>query len=254
MAEPSMSTSSVSPLLCTGSRGSLVLVITSDERRALRPQIESLRDGFRKVWFDLSRGFAEFMSPSQEHEFSSRDVRDVIMALCLAQNIDVVDMGAREVRTPDDEAGGDPDESFLVGERATRYREVEAQQGVAAADESIKGEPPDIAVEVEHTSRKVEKALIYRECGVGELWDIGTPHAGGRSIIFDLQAEGAPRRLSASRLLPAVHAAQLPHATATLKAIGGGYVFMEKHGRGEPVARTLLAALEPKPGPSPDMP
>ena len=251
MPEPRSSAPCLRPRLCTGSRGSLVLAVASEEPEALRAQIEDFRDGFRKVWFDLSAGFAEFMSPSQAHEFTARDVRDVVMALCHAEGIDVVDMGSTSVRTPDGEAGGDPDESFLVGERATRYREVEAERGTDAADASIEGEPPDIAVEVEHTSRRDEKALIYRECGVGELWDIGTPRVGAVSVIHDLQTGDRPRRLAPSRYLPDVQAARLPDAIAALKGLGGPYVFMARHGRGEPVARTLLAALRGTPDPAP---
>ena len=254
MAEPLASTGRLRPLLGMGSRGSLVLTVTGDEPEALRAQVEIFGDGFHKVCFDLAKGFAEFMSPSQAHEFTSRDVRDVIMAFCHAQDIAVVDMGATTVRAPDGAARGDPDESFLVGERAARYRDVEAERGTEAADAYIEGKPPDIAVEVEHTSHRAEKARIYRESGVGELWDLGTPRAGAPPVIHDLQAAGGPRPRSASRFLPDVRADRLPNAIATLKQLGGPYGFVASHARGEPVARTLLAALRGAPTERPDGP
>ena len=84
MPEPRSSAPCLRPRLCTGSRGSLVLAVASEEPEALRARIEDFRDGFRKGWFDLSAGFAKFMPPSQAHEFTARDVRDVVMALCHA--------------------------------------------------------------------------------------------------------------------------------------------------------------------------
>ena len=183
MAEPPPPTPRVLPALVTGSRGSRVLSLTSDEPGVLRPLVYELGGGFRKGLFDLAGGFAEFMSPSQAHEFTSRDVHDVILALCHASGIDVVDMGSTSVRTPDDTAGGDPDESFLVGERATRYRAVEAAQGPEAAMASIEGQPPDTAVEVEHASRRDEKPAIYRACGVRNCGTSGRPAPAGRRSL-----------------------------------------------------------------------
>ena len=224
-----------------GDRGSRVLTLSSDDEQALRRLVENLGGGFRKVWFDLVGGFVEFMSPSQAHEFTSRDARDLVLALCHACGIDVVDMGATSVEAPDGFRGGDPDESFLIGKRAGAYREIEVAQGADAAMASIDKQPPDLAVEVEHTYHQPEKIAIYRACGVQELWDLATEHAGRGPVIYDLQAEGEPRATDVFRLLPGVRAESLPAAAADLQRIGGPLRFAEQLARGEPVDRRLLA-------------
>ncbi len=145
-------------------------------------------------------------------------------------------------KAPDGSSGGDPDESFLIGERATRYRRVETTEGVGAAMALIEGQPPNLAIEVEHTSHRPDKISIYRACGVKELWDLATATAGRTPMIYDLQAEGGPRSRPSSDILPGVRADRLPAAVDTLRGIGGPLVFAEKRARGEPVDRRLLGA------------
>ena len=117
---------------------------------------------------------------------------------------------------------------------------------------SIDGRPPDIAVEVEHASRRDEKRATYRACGVGELWDVGTPRAGGAAVFYDLRAQDAPRAGRASRILPDARAAGLGNAIAVLRTLGGPLAFAGRHDRGEPVASELLGVLcgatSPRPG------
>ncbi len=225
-----------------GSLESRVLSLATDDPRVLSRFVDDLGSGFRKVWFDLMHGFAEFMSPSQAHEFTSRDVHDLILALCHAKGIDVVDLGSTSIEAPDGSSGGDPDESFLIGERATRYRRVETGEGVAAAMDTIEGQPPDLAVEVEHTHHHPDKISVCRTCGVKELWDLATAAAGRAPAIYDLRAGGGPCPRPGSGVLPGVGAAGLPAAVAVLRDIGGPLAFAERRARGEPVDRRLLAA------------
>ena len=111
----------VSPELSAGNLDSQVLGLLSDNPQALRHLVDELGGGFRKAFCDLVAGVAEFMSPSRAHEFTARDVRDLVLALCHTLGIDVVDMGATSITAPDG-SHGDPDESFLIGARATAYR------------------------------------------------------------------------------------------------------------------------------------
>ena len=248
MAEAATPASCVSPELSAGNLDSRVLSVVADNPRVLRRLVEDLGGGFRKVWYDLVGGFAEFMSPSQAHEFTSRDARDLILALCHAQGLDVVDMGATSITAPDGSRGGDPDESFLIGERATRYRRMEAAEGVDAAMESIEGQAPDLAIEVEQTSHQPGKVNVFRICGVKELWDLATEGAGRGPVIYDLQAEDGPHARAASRILQSVHAERLPASAHTLREIGGPLAFAEQRARGEPVAQRLLGVASGRSG------
>ena len=240
MAEARTPAPCVSPALAVGNLESQVLSLAADDPRVLGRFVDDLGSGFRKVWFDLIRGFAEFMSPSQAHEFTSRDVHDLILALCHANGTDVVDMGSTSIKAPDGASGGDPDESFLIGERATRYRRVETNAGVEAAMDLIEGQPPDLAIEVEHTHHHPDKISIYRACGVKELWDLATAAAGRTPVIYELQAEGGLRPRPESDILPGVSAERLPAAVAALRDIGGPLVFAEQRARGEAVDQRLL--------------
>ena len=249
MAEAVTPATCVSPDLSAGDLRSRVLSLVGDDPRVLRRLVDDLGGGFRKVWYDVVVGFAEFMSPSQAHEFTSRDARDLILALCHTKGLDVVDMGATSIKVPDGSCGGDPDESFLIGERATQYRRVESSAGAAAAMDSIKGQAPDLAIEVEHTSHQPEKVGIYRACGVKELWDMATAEVGRGSVIHDLQAEGGPRARTSSRILSGVRADRLPTAAQALREVGGPLAFAERRARGEPVEQRLLGAAGALPGP-----
>ena len=102
---------------------------------------------------------------------------------------------------------------------------------------SLEGRPPDLAVEVEHTSYQPHKPGLYRRCGVPELWDLGTAEAARGPVIYDLQADDGPRTLPASRALPGVLADQLPAAAATLRDLGGPLAVAA---RGEAVGKGLL--------------
>ena len=240
MAEALSPAPCVSPDLAVGDLESHVLSLVVDDPGVLRRLVDDLGGGFRKVWYDAVTGFAEFMSPSQAHEFTSRDARDLILALCHTKGIDVVDMGATSIKVPDGSRGGDPDESFLIGARATHYRRIEVSAGADAAMASIDGQAPDLAVEVEHTSHQPEKVAIYRACGVQELWDMATAEVGRGPVIYDLQAEGGPRTRASSQVLPGVRADRLPAAAQALREIGGPLAFVEKRARGEPVEERLV--------------
>ncbi len=114
---------------------------------------------------------------------------------------------------------------------------------MGAAMASIDGQPPDLAVEVEHTARQPEKIAVYRDCGVTELWELATESAGREPVIYDLQAKGGPRSMVKSAILPDVRAAQLPAAARALREIGGPLAFAEKGARGEPVRQQLLGVV-----------
>ena len=229
----------MTPEISAGDRQSHVLSLASADQQALRRLVEELGGGFRKICFDLAAGFVEFMAPSQEHEFTSRDARDLVLVLCRVRGLEVVDMGATTIGVPDGTRSVVPDESFLIGERAAEYRRLEAAAGAAAAMASIRGQPPDLAIEVEHTSHQPEKVDVYRRCGVGELWDLASEAKGRAPRIYDLTGKAARPR-ETSRLLPGIRAARLPAAAEALRAIGGPISYAEQRARGEPVDRRLL--------------
>ena len=225
-----------------GSLGSDVVTVRCASKRVLKATVEVLAEGFRKGCVDIVQGIAVFMSPSGRHESAAHNASGLVEALCLAQGIAVVYRGSAKVSAG--RAGKDayPDESFLVGERAARYKRIESEAGEDAAETDLGNAPPDLVIEVEHTHYDPGKADIYRAAGVTELWDLATGAAGHPPRITSLQAHGGPQPSDTSRVLPPVRADALPAALAELKALGGVGGFGVRMGRDEPVAERLLKA------------
>ena len=232
----------------TGSLGSDMLALCGGSPQVLKAMVEGLATEFRKGWYDLTAGIAVFMAPSRAHEFTSRQAIELVKALFHAKAIAVVDMGATTIQADHGNKSLEPDESFLIGERAARFLQIDSEQGLEAALDDVGEEPPDLAVEVEHTHYDPGKIEVYRAVGVPELWELATGAARRAPRILDLQAEGGARPVATSRLLPGVSAERLPAAAAELRNIGGLVEFVRRMERGERVDRRLLAAAgDPEP-------
>ena len=231
-----------------GSLGSKVLALRGGSPHMLKAMVEGLAIEFRKSWYDLAGGLAVFMAPSRAHEVTSEEVGDLVKALCHANGLAIVSLRSATARTGDRNRGLEPDESYLIGERAARFLRIKSEQGLEAALEDAGDDPPDLAVEVEHTEYDSGKIAIYRNLGVRELWELATGAARRAPRILDLQAPSGARPVEVSRILPGVQAERLPAAVAELGKIGGLMAFVAQMASGEPVARRLLNAarmLEP---------
>ena len=233
----------------TGSLGSDVLALCGGSPRVLKGMVEGLATEFRKGWYDLTAGIAVFMAPSRAHAFTSEDANELIKALCHSNGLAVVAMGDTTITTDAGDKSIEPDESFLIGERAARFLDIAAREGTEAALKDVGEEPPDLVVEVEHTHYDPGKIEVYRAVGARELWELATGTAGRTPRILDLKAPGGVRPVEASRILAGVRADRLPTVIAELREIGGALEFATQMGRGEPVVRRLLAAAgAPEPG------
>ena len=226
----------------TGSLGSDVLALCGGSPRVLKGMVEGLATEFRKGWFDLAGGIAVFMAPSRAHGFTSDEVNELVKALCRSNDLAVVAMRDTTIEADGGDKSIEPDESFLIGERAARFLDIEARQGLEAALEDVGDEPPDLAVEVEHTHYDPGKTEVYRAVGVRELWELAAGATRRDPRILDLQAPGGARAVETSRILAGVRAERLPTAVAELRAIGGLVEFVERKSHGEPVVRRILAA------------
>ena len=226
----------------TSSLGSDVFAMRGGDPHMLQAAIEVLSKRFRKSWFDLNRRLAVFMAPSRSHEFTTGRIQELVAALCLASGIAVVSMRSTTVRTADRKRSLEPDESFLIGERAVRFLQIESREGEEAALASLGDSAPDLAVEVEYAHYDAEKVDVYRAVGVQELWELAAGEKRRTPRILDLQVPEGVRALEYSRLLPGVRADCLPDALAELRGIGGLAAFSAARALGEPVAERLFAA------------
>ena len=224
-----------------GSLGSPVLALRGGRPDVLQLMADAYAERFRKGWRDIVGGLAVFMAPSRVHERTAKHAGGMVEALCAALGLSVLDLRSTTLKI-ESGGGGEPDESFYIGEKAERYRSLERELGVSGADEAFGAVPAELAVEVEHTRYDREKRGIYRRAGVAELWEVSTAPSGRETAIVHLQAPGGPQPVEASRLVPGVRADGINDALRVLREIGGIVEFSYAMGRGEPVAGRLLAA------------
>ena len=221
--------------------GSDVLTLTACSPAVVEKAVAELTQSFRKVWYDVQRGVAVFMAPSRAHELTSVDAGDLTLALCQCLGVAVVHLRSATAGGPP-RGAADPDESYFVGEKAEVFLRIQEQEGREAALERTEHMPPDLVIEVEHTHRDEGKRSLYRDLGVGELWELATGHAGRSPSIYDLQSGSAPKSVSVSRVINGTSADCIVAALEELRRIGGRDQFMMRIGGGEPLCKRLLVA------------
>lgn len=91
----------------------------------------------------------EIMSPiSRDHETLKKHHACLVEAWCADQDIDLIGVGSATMKI-ENEAGGEPDESYFIGEPKDR---------------------PDLVIEVALTSGGLSKREFYAQFKVPELW------------------------------------------------------------------------------------
>lgn len=224
-----------------GSLGSDVLTLTACSPAVVEEAVAELTRSFQKVWYDVRRGVAVFMAPSRAHELTSVDAGDLTLALCRCLGVAVVHLRSATAGGPP-RGAADPDESFFVGEKAEAFLHIQEQQGRETALARTEDVPPDLVIEVEHTHRDEGKRSLYRDLGVGELWELATGRSGRSPAIYDLQSGAVPESIPASRVIDGTRADCIVSALEELRRIGGRDEFMMRVGGGEPLRERLLAA------------
>ncbi len=192
-----------------------------EEHRVLLPNTgwgtyESLlaeREERRKPRFFYDRGVLEILSPSAEHDMTSRIIAALVELLAEEADDDIENAGSTTFKREDLARGFEPDECFYFGTNAARVREIVAGKGNIELDA---GDPaPDLVVEVDVTSPSLDKLPIYAHLGVTEVWR----HDGGRLVILGLADESGSREpryaeMSESAFLPGVHGDALTRLVA----------------------------------------
>ncbi|WP_035987527.1 Uma2 family endonuclease [Leptolyngbya sp. KIOST-1] len=127
-----------------------------EERRVLSrvswPQYEALLadmgDGsaYRVHFLD---GVLEILAPSRNHESSKTRIGDLLLIYFLETGTEYFPMGSTTLKKPENQAGGEPDESYCIG-----------------TDKEF----PDLAIEVIVTSGSINRLELYRRLGVREVW------------------------------------------------------------------------------------
>lgn len=100
--------------------------------------------------FAYLNGVLELMSPSKEHESIKSLIGRLVEVYCEAVRIEFAVYGSWTIKDQQQERGAEPDECYVFG---TEDRDR-----------------PDLAIEVEWTSGRIEKLEVYRKLGISEVW------------------------------------------------------------------------------------
>lgn len=118
--------------------------------------------GDRPIRVTFFEGTIEIMSPLFKHEIVKGAISRLIETLALDLGINLLPAGSTTFRRRDKSAGLEPDECYYLKNAA-------AVRGMERFDPK-KFPPPDLAIEVDITSRSIPRQPIYAALGVPELW------------------------------------------------------------------------------------
>jgi Uma2 family endonuclease len=121
------------------------------------------RAGFR-VAFDEGR--LEIMSPLPKHEALASLIDRLLGVMCLERDIEMIGLGSTTFRDEVKGKGLEPDECYYIGENAHIDQQLDDRYDAAVHP------PPDLAIEVDITSRSLPREPIYAALGVPELWRV----------------------------------------------------------------------------------
>jgi Uma2 family endonuclease len=122
-------------------------------------------------------GDLEIMTLSPEHEGPARLFGYLIQILTEEMETDFISLGSTTLRDKLAESGAEADDCFYIGDFA-------AVAGIKRLDLSV-APPPDLAIEIDITSRSLKKLPVYAALGVKELWRFT-----GKRVQFHLLSEG----------------------------------------------------------------
>ncbi|MBV5260607.1 Uma2 family endonuclease [Synechococcus moorigangaii CMS01] len=136
-------------------------------------------------------GTLEIMTPLPEHELYKEAIGDAIKDCADELEIDYESLGSTTWRKPAAKAGLEPDNCFY-------FQNEPLIRGQLDYDLS-KDPPPDLALEIELTSRSLERFPIYSRLGVPEIWS----YEDGKITIYLLD-RGKYRVSETSLALPQI--------------------------------------------------
>ncbi|MEO1146746.1 MAG: Uma2 family endonuclease [Cyanobacteria bacterium J06638_22] len=97
----------------------------------------------------LLEGVLEIVAPSRKHKDGKTKIGNLLEIYFLETDTNYFPMGSTTLRNPEQQSGGEPDESYCIG-----------------TDKEI----PDLAIEVIVTSGSINRLELYRRLGVREVW------------------------------------------------------------------------------------
>lgn len=195
------------------------MVITSTSSRADRVVLHGISwEQFERLLEDLGdhraariaydNGTLEIMTPLPEHEHFKEVIGDAVKDIADELEMDYESYGSTTWRKRIKMAGVEPDNCFYFQHEA-------AVRGRLDLDLSRGDPPPDLALEIDMTSKSLDRFPIYARLEVPELWC----YEKGELKIYHLQA-GEYVAATMSLALPLLPIRELPQLIETHRAAG----------------------------------
>jgi Uma2 family endonuclease len=118
--------------------------------------------GNRQIRVTFSDGSIEIMSPLPEHEWVKKAIGCLIELMAVELNIAMAEFGSSTFRRKDTQKGLEPDECYF-------FRNASRVLGMKVFDPAVHP-APDLAVEVDVTTRSIARQPIYAALAVPEVW------------------------------------------------------------------------------------
>jgi Uma2 family endonuclease len=111
------------------------------------------------------RGTLEIIMPTQTHEYYKELISFLVQELADEMELDCEPYGSTTWRRKAKEAGAEPDNSYYIqNEGLIRGRvDIDLDQDP----------PPDLVLEIDYTSKSLDRMQIYARLGVPEIWRYG---------------------------------------------------------------------------------
>ena len=152
--------------------------------------------GPRRLYHSYDRGTLELMTTSKAREMVKKFVARLIEAMAFVFDIDIQGVGSLTLRRQADEKGLEPDECYYIANEAVVRDKMDYNPDRDPA--------PDLAIEVDFTSKSIDRMGIYARLGVPEVWRCFESET---VKFYRLGKDGAYREADESIALPPV----VPH-------------------------------------------
>lgn len=152
-------------------------------------------------------GTMEIMAPLPEHEYYKETISDSVKDIAEELDLNYESLGSTTWRRESRMAGVEPDNCFY-------FQNVDAIRGRLDLD-LRQDPPPDLALEIDLTSKSLNRFPIYARLGVPELWC----YDFGKLKIYHLQ-NGEYIEAQKSLVFPSLPIPQLPKLIEKNRAVG----------------------------------
>jgi Uma2 family endonuclease len=119
--------------------------------------------GDRNIRVTYDEGRLEIMSPMFKHEFYGEWIAGLIAAVCESRDIARASAGCTTFKIPARKKGLEPDKCYY-------FKNAQAVRRIEGSFDPKIHPVPELAVEIDITSRSVPREPIYAALGVPEIW------------------------------------------------------------------------------------